>query len=129
MSCVNIMIATIKFITLKVDIKLETKMKVTMSWCVSDTKRKTCLHGYILFHDESIKGWQLIWSGHERKKEHGVGILLAPYVDLDDYREHLKAKIISANVTVKGIRLSILNLNAPKNIPRDIKNDILLQPE
>ena len=67
-------------------------------------------HGHIVFDDESIKGWQLIWIGHELKKEHGVGILLAPpYVDLDDCHEHLKARIVSENVAVKGMRLLILN--------------------
>ena len=51
--------------------------------------------GILTFEDESLKGWQFIWSGHKRKREHGVGILLAPHVKLENHQEHLPARIIS----------------------------------
>ena len=62
---------------------------------------------------ESLKGWQFIWSGHKRKREHGVGILLAPHVKLENHQEHLPARIISATICVKGMKLTALNVYAP----------------
>ena len=69
--------------------------------------------GVLTFEDESLNGWQLIWSGHKRKRIHGVGILLAPHVKLVSHKEHLPARIVSATVIVNGMRLSILNVYAP----------------
>ncbi len=71
--------------------------------------------GLITFDDESLKGWQFVWSGHKRKHEHGVGILLAPHVKIEQYQEHLPGRIIPATLFVKGMRLAILNAYAPTN--------------
>ena len=72
--------------------------------------------GFIIFEDDSLKGWQWVWSGHKRKHEHGVGILLAPHVTLDAYQEHHPARIISATICVKNMRLFIRNVYAPTNV-------------
>ena len=71
--------------------------------------------GLITFEDESIKGWQLVWSGHKRKHEHGVALLLAPHVKIEDHSEHLAARINSATMNVKGLRLAILNVYSLTN--------------
>ena len=70
-------------------------------------------NGLLVCDDESLKGWQLIWSGHKRKREHGVAILFAPHVKIEHHMEHLQARIISANVCVKGMRLALLNVYSP----------------
>lgn len=59
--------------------------------------------------DDSMKGWQIIWNGYDCKKEHGVAILYAPYVAMDEYQEHLKGRIISTTVIIKGMHLALLN--------------------
>ena len=66
-----------------------------------------------MFDDDSLRGWQLVWSGHKRKREHGVGILIAPHVKLDHHTEHLQARIVSANVRVRGFRFAILSIYSP----------------
>ena len=55
----------------------------------------------------------MVWSGHKRKREHGVAILMAPHVKIEDYKEHHQARIMSATIEVRGMRLSILNAYAP----------------
>ena len=47
-----------------------------------------------------------------RKHEHGVGILLAPHVKLESHQEHLPARIVSATIYVKGMKLAVLNVYA-----------------
>ena len=54
-------------------------------------------------------------SGHERKKEHCVGLLLASHVEMDEYHKHVKARIISTTITIKSMQLAILNVHAPTN--------------
>ena len=51
------------------------------------------------------------WS--PKKKEYGVGILMAPDVKLEAYKEHLAARIISAKLRGKNLRLVIINVYAP----------------
>ena len=69
--------------------------------------------GVFTFEDESIKGWQLIWTGHKRKRHHGVAILLAPHVTLEEHNVYLDARIIAAKVKVGNMRLALLNAYAP----------------
>ena len=73
---------------------------------------------YFIFDDTTLKGCQLVWSGHKQKKEHGVGILLAPHVKLESYQEHMHASLVSATVSVKGMRLSILHGYGPTEITK-----------
>ena len=70
------------------------------------------------FDDESLKGWQFVWGGHKRKKEHGVGILFAPHVEIQSYDVHLQARIISARVIINGVRLAILNVYSPTDVTK-----------
>ena len=65
-----------------------------------------------MFDDDSVKGWQWIWSGLKRKKEYGLGILMTPHIKLESYKEHLAARIISATLCVKNLRLSAINVHA-----------------
>ena len=69
--------------------------------------------GTTTFVDKSIYGWQLIWSGHKRKRQHGVAILLAPHVTLEEYEVFLDARVITAKVRVGNMRLALLNVYAP----------------
>jgi exonuclease III len=102
--------------TLQDDIKLATIVKTSSSLGIDvlalQEVRRTST-GLMTFDDESLRGWQLVWSGHKRKHEHGVAILLAPHVKIQQYQEHQPARIISAMISVKGMRLAILNVYAP----------------
>ena len=62
--------------------------------------------------DKSIKGWQLIWSGHKRKK-HRLAILRAPHVTFIKHDVLLDARIIIAKVEVGNFRLALLHAYAP----------------
>ena len=112
----NIRIATINVRTAQDDIKLATIVKsasdLGIDILATQEVRRTS-YGVLTFEDESLKGWQFIWSGHKRKREHGVGILLAPLVKLENHQEHLPARIISATICVKGMKLTALNVYAP----------------
>ena len=74
--------------------------------------------GLFIFDDTVLKGGQLVWSGHKQKKEHGVGILLAPHVKLVSYQEHMPARLVSATGSVKGMRLSIFNGYTPTEVTK-----------
>ena len=112
----NIRIVTINVRTAQDDIKLATIVKSASDLGIDilamQEVRRT-YYGVLTFEDESLKGWQFIWSGHKRKREHGVGILLAPHVKLENHQEHLPARIISATICVKGMKLTALNVYAP----------------
>ena len=80
-------IASINVRTLQEDIKLATIIKVTESLNIDvlalQEVRRTgsdCLE----FDDESLKGWKFAWSGYNVKKRHGVAVLLAPCVELEN---------------------------------------------
>ena len=79
----NIRIATINVRTAQDNIKLATIVKTASDLGIDilamQEVRRTS-YGILTFEDESLKGWQFIWSG--RKRKHGVGILLAPHVNL-----------------------------------------------
>lgn len=112
----NLKIATINVRTLQDDIKLATVIKTAEDLqldilALQETRRPG--FGLVCFEDESLKGWKLVWSGTKRKKIHGVGILLAPHVRLNDYKEHHPARILSATVSCKGLNIAILNGYAP----------------
>ena len=68
-----------------------------------------------MFEDGSIEGWQLIWSGHKRKARHGVALLLAPHVKIEDFKEYQPARVLTAMIEVKGMRLCILNAYSSTN--------------
>ena len=115
----NIRIATINVRTLQDDIKFALVVKAAIDLnidilAIQEVRRTSS--GYFVFDDDSLKGWQWVWSGLKLKHEHGVGILLAPHVKLDSFQEHLTARIISATICVKNMRLSILNVYAPTNV-------------
>lgn len=74
----GIRVATINVRTLQDDIKLATVIKAASTLeidvlALQEVRR--AVFGYAIFDDDSIKGWQFIWSGYKRKAEHGVGIL------------------------------------------------------
>ena len=112
----NIRIATINVRTLQDDIKLVTCIQ-TAAACgmdiISMQEVKRTGTGLTTFDDSSLKGWQFVWGGHKRKKEHGVGILLAPHIQIQLYDIHLQARILSLRVIVRGVRIAILNVYAP----------------
>jgi len=112
----NIRIASINVRTMHCDIKLAIAIKASEKLGIDilalQEVRRTG-NGLLVCDDESLKGWQLIWSGHKRKREHGVAILFAPHVKIEHHMEHLQARIISANVCVKGMRLALLNVYSP----------------
>ena len=113
---VNIRIATINVRTCQDDMKLVDIVKAASNLkidvlAIQEARRLG--KGDFAFEDGSIQGWQIAWSGHRRKKEHGVATLLAPHVKLEEYEEHLAARIISTKISVKGLKMSILNAYAP----------------
>ena len=113
----KIKVATINVRTLQDDMKLATVVKAAEK-CKLDILalqevRRNGRSNIITLEDESIKGWQIVWSGHKRKKQHGVAILCAPHVKIEDEEEHMPARIISARISVKGMKLTILNAYAP----------------
>ena len=79
----KIRIATINVRTLQEDIKLATAINNTQTLGIDilalQEVRRTSI-GMVSFEDDSIKGWQLVWSGHKQKHEHGVRFLIAPHV-------------------------------------------------
>ena len=112
----NIRIATINVRTLQDDMKLASIIKSAHRLGIdilSMQEVRRTGNGVFMFMIYHWKGWQLIWSGHKRKREHGVGILIAPHVELDEHTEHLQAWVISATLVVKGMRLAILNVYSP----------------
>ena len=48
------------------------------------------------------------WS--PKRKEYGVGILMAPHVKLEVYKEHLAARTISVKLRGKNLRLVTINV-------------------
>ena len=100
-------IASINVRTLQGDITLATIIKVTESLGIDALalQEVRCTGSDCFeFDDESLKGWQFAWSGYDVKKFHGVAILLAPSVELEGYKEHLKGRILSAIVVIKGLK-------------------------
>ena len=57
----------------------------------------------------------MAWSGHAVKHIHGVAILCAPHVKVEEHQEHMPARILSVRVSVNGMKLAILNGYAPTN--------------
>ena len=55
----------------------------------------------------------MIWTGNKRKRHHGVAILLAPHVTLEEHNVYLDARIIATKVKVGNKRLALLNTYAP----------------
>ena len=112
----NIRIASINVRTLQDDLKLAIIVKaahdLNIDILAMQEVRRTGT-GVFEFDDDSLMGWQLVWSGLKRKRAHGVAILLAPHIKMDDHQEHMAARIVSATITVKGMRLVILNVYAP----------------
>ena len=109
----NIRIATINVRTLQGDIKLALVVKVAIDLEIYILAKRYVEHPQdsMCFSDDSLKGWQWVWSGLKRKKwiwsgnnTHG------------SYKEHhLNARIISATLCVKNLRLSVINVYAPKD--------------
>ena len=114
----SIKVATINVRTCKDDMKLAEIVKTASQLkldvlAMQETRRLSS--GITTFVDKSIYGWQLIWSGHKRKRQHGVAILLAPHVTLEEYEVFLDARVITAKVRVGNMRLALLNVYAPTN--------------
>ena len=115
-STASIRIATINVRTCQEDLKLAQVIKAAsqLSIDILAIQEARRLHnGHVVLKDDSIFGWQLVWSGHKRKHQHGVAILLAPHVTLEEHFVFLDARIIAVKVKVHGMRLSILNGYAP----------------
>ena len=93
---VKIRIANINVRTCQDDLKLalivRTASRLGIDVLALQEVRRTGF-GSIVFDDDSIQGWQFVWSGHKRKREHGVATLLAPHVELEEYKEHLAAML------------------------------------
>ena len=112
----NIRVATINVRTCQGDLKLVEVIKAASQLnldvlAMQETRRISS--GVITLKDDSINGWQLIWSGHKRKRQHGVAILLAPHVILEDHNVFQDARIITAKVRSRGVRFALLNAYAP----------------
>ena len=113
----KIKVATINVQTLKEDMKLARVVKAAKKCNIDilalQEVRRNGRSGILTLEDESIRGWQIAWSGHSRKKEHGVAIICAPHVNFEEEIEHQPARILSARVTVHGMKMTVLNAYAP----------------
>ena len=69
--------------------------------------------GEIEFDDPILKGWRVIYSGFKKKTQAGVGIILAPHVQLKDVIHAKKGRILGARVIINGIKLSIFSCYSP----------------
>ena len=98
---VNIRIATINVQTCQDDMKLVDIVKAASNLNIDvlaiQEARKLGKDEFT-FGDNPIQEWHLVWSGHKRKREHGVATLLAPHVKLVEFEEHLSARIISTKI-------------------------------
>ena len=115
-STANIRIATINVRTCQEDLKLAQVVKAASQLNIdilAIQEARRLYRGYVTLKDKSIFGWQLVWSGHKRKHQHGVAILLAPHVAYEEHFVFLDARIVAVKVKVYGMRLSILNGYAP----------------
>ena len=88
----NIKIATINVRTLQDEIKIATtiqaaaKLKIDVL-AMQETRILGCEKKF--FQDDSLYGWQLVWSSFQRKHLHGVAFLLAPQVQLEKFKEYI----------------------------------------
>ena len=80
---------------------------------MQETRRTST--GLITLNDDTLKAWQLVWSGHKRKCEHGLSILMAPHVVTDEYQEHYPARKISTSISIKGSQYWIHMYNVRRN--------------
>ena len=112
----SIKLATINVRTCQDDMKLAEIVKTASQLkldvlAMQETRRTSS--GMCTLVDKSINGWQIIWSGHKRKRQHGVALLLAPHVILEEHNVFLDARIVTAKVRVGNMRLGLLNAYAP----------------
>ena len=85
--------------------------------------------GEIEFDDEHLKGWKVIYSGFKRKAQAGVGIVLAPHVNLQDIIHVEAGRIIGARVILNGIKLSLFSCYDPtdtKSYSEQIKENFYI---
>ena len=112
----KIRIATINVQTMREDIKLAMVVKAAIAMkidvlAVQEARRIGC--GSITLEDQSMKGWNLTWSGYQVKHVHGVAFLLAPHVKVVHFEEHMPARLLSMRIEVGGMKLNVLNVYAP----------------
>ena len=69
--------------------------------------------GKVEFEDAVLKGWWVIYTGFKKKAQAGVGIILAPHVQLEDVIPVKEGRIIGAQVVLNGTKLSILSCYSP----------------
>ena len=118
----NIKIATINVRTLQDEIKIATtiqaaaKLKIDVL-AMQETRILGCEKKF--FQDDSLYGWQLVWSGLKRKRFHGVAFLLAPHVQLEQFTEYVPARLLAVTVRCKGLKLALLNGYAPIDDAKD----------
>ena len=65
--------------------------------------------GEVEFEDAVLKGWRVIYSGFKKKAQTGVGIILAPQVQLEDVIQVKEGRIIGARLVLIGTKLSIFS--------------------
>ena len=112
----NIKIATINVRTLQEEIKIATTIKAAEKLNIDIlAMQETRILGVDkkIFLEDSLYGWQLVWSGFQRKHIHGVAFLLAPHIQLEKFTEYLPARILAVNIRCKGLKLALLNGYAP----------------
>ena len=118
----EIVIATINIRTLANDIKLGTTYELFKSLrhnvcCFQETRRTG---SGILQHKET----QFIWSGHKRKRESGVGIMIADTVKLIDVIS-ISDRILQIFIQINNINIALTNCYAPTNEAKDSQKDKL----
>ena len=116
----EIVISTINVRTLANDIKLGTTYELFNALrytvcCMQETRRT----GSGILQHNNI---QLIWSGHKKKRESGVSIMIADTVELIDVNT-VSPRILQIMVKINNIRIAITNCYSPTNEAKESTKD------
>ena len=114
----NWKLGTINVRTAREDEKLERTIKeidkANLSICGLQEVRRTKTGSALIKLQELDKKYEVYWSGHSSKRQHGVGIVIK--VDNNIIIEEIKcinARIIVADINLYGCSIRIVNCYAP----------------
>ena len=116
----EVVIASINVRTLANDIKLGTSYELFAALrhsvcCMQETRRT----GSGVLQNNNT---QFIWSGYKKKREGGVGIMIAENVQLVDINT-VSPRILQIMIKINNIKMAITNCYSPTNEAKDSTKD------
>ena len=75
------------------------------------------------FEDKELSGWRFINSGLKSKTQDGVGVALAPDVELIDIENIRDGRILLIRCILHGIRISAISAYAPTEVYAESTKD------